>query len=93
MMTNECSFLAGQVLDIQTKIIPPSPEITQLSLEGKTKMDDLAEEIDLQYTTLNPSSDMSPTTSARRSVLSGVLESARSRFDRFWGSQRNDSTL
>lgn len=93
MLTNVCSFLAGQVLDIHTNTIPPSTEIARLSLERQSKLVDLAEETDLRYSTLNPSSDIRPTTSARYTVLSGVLESARSRFDRFWGSQRNDGSL
>lgn len=85
-------FLARRVLDIHTKIIPPSPEIPHLGLEGVTKLKDF-EEADSYYSSLNSSSDIRPSTSAHHSVLSGVLDSARSRFDRFWGSQRNDSSL
>lgn len=50
--------------------------------------------------TLNPSSKISaggelgspPPSSTRQSLLSGVMESARHRFDNFWANQKNDST-
>lgn len=83
--------------------VPSTPE--DLMLGKSCKLEPLPEEATLYCLkdsshTLNPSSKIStgeelgnpPPSSDRQSLLSGVMESARQRFDSFWANQKNGST-
>lgn len=97
-------FSAGYLCDIDNNTsVPSTPEDLML---GKTcKLEPLPEEASLDCLkdslhTLNPSSKIStgkqlgnpPPNSGRQSLLSGVIETARHRFDSFWANQKNGST-
>lgn len=97
-------FSAGHLCDTDNNTsVPTTPE--DLMLGKSCKLEPLPEEAGLQCSkdpsqTLNPSSVIStceelgkpPPSSTRHSLLSGVMESARHRFDSFWSSQKNGST-
>lgn len=80
--------------------ITSTPEDVILATAGK--LGPLLEEANDPCQILNPSSKICPSsgeqpvnraasTSGHHSLLSGVMETARSRFDSFWGTQKNDS--
>lgn len=97
-------FSAGHLSDTDNNTsIPSTPE--DLMLGKSCKLESLPEEASLHCLkdpshTLNPSSKIStgeqlgnpPPSPGRQSLLSGVMESARHRFDNFWSNQKNGST-
>lgn len=100
---NDNNGTNGRVHFSAVTSVPSTPE--DLMLGKSCKLEPLPEEANLHYLkdsshTLNPSSKISkgeelgnpPPSSGRQSLLSGVMETARHRFDSFWANQKNGST-